>query len=307
MCFERFAKVDQELEVKDWLKVVDEIKTFSPRIHISGGEPFVFKDIIRVIEHIKKNNLYLNITTNGTFLEEYTEELIKSRVDRIDISIDGPEEIHNRIRGVPGTFGKVLRGLKMIKGSRRDLPLIKINSIINFANPETMEEIVEFAQTNGASIIQFIYPLYLEKDAVVSHKNLLHNTLNRDINYWSEANHYKPESGDFCRIQSVMKKIKEKKVIIDIFPKFNAEQFDAYYKNPKRFSEIYEGRCRAMWNTLTILPDGSIESCPDYVVGNVKTQRILPAWNSQKMVFLRKIIRDKRSFSVCRACCFFYQ
>ncbi|MGB9719924.1 MAG: radical SAM/SPASM domain-containing protein [bacterium] len=307
MCFEKFAKVEQELRANDWLRIVDDVKKFHSRIHISGGESFVFTDIIKIIKHIKDNNLYLVITTNGTFLEEYAEMLVKFRVDRVDISIDGPEDVHDRIRGVRGTFNKILRGLEKVNSVKKHLPVIKINSIINFTEPETMKEIVALAQQYRASVSQFIYPFYLGKEAIQQHKKLLQDMLGREINYWCQASHYQPKSGDFGRIQSVIKELARKNVIIDVFPHFNAEQFNAYYNSPRDFDNVYKGGCQAMWNTLTILPDGSIESCPDYVVGNINKEKSLDAWNNQAMAELRKIIINKKFFSVCRACCFYYQ
>ncbi len=308
MCFEKFAKVKEELIPEDWIKIIKEIKKFYPRIHLSGGEPFIFKDISRIIEYIKNNNLYLHITTNGTFLEEYAQEIIRFKVNRIDISIDGPENIHDTIRGIKGTFNKILKGLERLKSLKKSgLPIIKINSIINLKSPETMKEIIKIAQDFDVSIVQFIYPLYLEEDAIIRYKRFLKEVLGKDINYWSQADNYKPEPGNFFNIQSVLKNFPKKEIMIDVFPRFNAEQFEAYYRHPEIFNKVYTGRCRAMWNTITILPDGSIESCPDYVVGNIKTQKVLNAWNNQTMVKLRNIIKDKKFFPVCRACCFFYQ
>ncbi|MEO0184206.1 MAG: radical SAM protein, partial [candidate division WOR-3 bacterium] len=256
---------------------------------------------------IKKNKLYLHITTNGTFLEDYAEEIIRFSVNRIDISIDGPKDVHDRIRGVDGTFDKIIKGLKRLNDTKKHLPILKINSIINFSHPETMNDIVHIAQEYGISIIQFIYPLYLDEDAILNHRRFLLNKIKKNLNYWCYAGHYRPALGDFFAIQSVINRLPKKKLTIDIFPNFNGEQFLVYYKSPREFDKIYKGRCRAMWNTATILPDGSIESCPDYILGNIKQNRFLECWNNHNMKELRKLIIGKRFFSVCRACCFYYQ
>jgi hypothetical protein len=62
-----------------------------------------------------------------------------------------------------------------------------------------------------------------------------------------------------------------------------------------------------MWHTLTLLPDGKMESCPDYVIGSCRRSRLTRIWNGAAMRGLRRRMRKKDFFPVCRACCFFYQ
>ncbi|MEO0136868.1 MAG: radical SAM protein [candidate division WOR-3 bacterium] len=307
MCFEKYARVETEMDYADWVKIIAEIKKFRPRVHISGGEPFVYKGILKLIEHIKKNNLYLHITTNGTFLEDYAGELIKFNVNRIDISIDGAGDTHDKIRGVKGTFNKIIKGLQRLNNLKSRLPILKINSIINIAHPETMNDIINIAQEYRINSIQFIYPLYLDAEALLKHEVFLANKIKKDLNYWCYASHYSPPLGDFFEIQGVINKLPKDKFIIEIFPNFNFDQFRAYYQSPQEFNKVYKGNCRALWNTATILPDGSIESCPDYILGNIKEKEFFNSWNNQAMKELRALILDKKFFSVCRACCFYYQ
>ncbi|MGQ9464110.1 MAG: radical SAM protein [bacterium] len=308
MCFIKYAKVEDELEIKDWFHIIDSIKRFHPRIHISGGEPLVFKDIMKIIEYIKHNDLLLNITTNGTLLGEYAEDLVKYKVNHIDISIDGPEQIHDRLRGVKGTFARIIKGLEKIsKLKKRYFPILKINSIINFNNPETMKEVVVLAAEYGVSAVQFIYPFYLTEDEVFRHRKFLNDVLGRSINYWCQAGRFKPAVRDFYEIGKILNELSRCKVITYVFPRFTSEQFKMYYNEPEEFRKVYPGKCRAMWHTATILPDGGLESCPDYVAGNIKRDDFFAIWNNQPMIELRKLIQEKKFFSVCRACCFYYQ
>lgn len=308
MCFEKYAKVENELECKDWFGIIDSIKRFHPRIHISGGEPFVFKDIMKIIEYIKYHSLFLNITTNGTLLCEYAEDLVKYKVNRIDISIDGPAQIHDRLRGVGGTFARIIKGLeKLCKLKKRFFPILKINSIINFNNPETMKEVVSLAAEYGVSAVQFIYPFYLTESEVFGHRKFLNYVLGRNINYWCHASRFQPAVGDFYEIGKILTELSRQKVMIYVFPCFTSEQFKMYYHAPEDFIKVYTGKCRAMWHTTTILPNGGLESCPDYVAGDIKRDDFFAIWNNQPMIELRKLIKEKKFFSVCRACCFYYQ
>ena len=63
------------------------------KIRLTGGEPLVRKDIIKLIKKLnkKKDNTNLNeitLTTNGTLLEKYSRELKDSGINRINVSLD---------------------------------------------------------------------------------------------------------------------------------------------------------------------------------------------------------------------------
>ncbi len=311
MCFEKYATFENEIGIKDWCRIISEIKRFKPRIHISGGEPFLYSEIIPLIEYIKKNHLFLHITTNGTYLKNFADEITRLKVNQIDISIDGPEEIHDKIRGVKGSFKEIIWGLEELRHCRKNrrLPQVKFNSIIDLENPLTMKEVIRVACEYKVDAVQFIFPLFLDEDSINEHRIFLKKVLNRDTNYWAGADRYQPVVNDPIMIYKRITELlgENKYLLVDIFPHFDIHQFKAYCNPIGRFDRINRGRCRAMWHTATILPDGSVESCPDYVVGNAFSMPFLKIWNNEAMADLRRRIRRNQFFSVCRACCFYYR
>ncbi|MEM7820527.1 MAG: radical SAM protein, partial [Candidatus Aenigmatarchaeota archaeon] len=87
------------------LKMVDRIADFGVRqIDITGGEPFVRKDVFKIIERAHQRNLWINITTNATLLDDQDiERLFQFGVRSLQISIDGAKsETHDKIRGKDG-------------------------------------------------------------------------------------------------------------------------------------------------------------------------------------------------------------
>ena len=114
------------------------------KVRITGGEPLVRKNIAGLIHMIKsiEGIHQLSLTTNGTLLERYAEELADAGLDRVNVSLDSlkPERYREIARG--GNLGAVLRGIEAAE--RAGLTPIKINMVpIRGLNDE---EIGEFAK-----------------------------------------------------------------------------------------------------------------------------------------------------------------
>lgn len=309
MCFIRFTRIPDNLGLEFWKEFVDQL-TFLPRIHLSGGEPLLFENIDALVAHIKARGLFLHITTNGTLLAEHAEALVREKVDQIEVSLDGPAETHDRLRGVAGTFDRVINGLQVLRRRRSHSPYprIKINSIINFEQPARMSELVRSVMNLGVSDVQFIHPLFLNSGQIDEHRRWLSSMLSRDINCWRHADRYPVMPGDISPALDVIERLRRSAEIrITVFPDFRLDQADAYYHNRPGRAALVKPRCAAMWNTATVLANADLESCPDYVVGNCRQTAFLKLWNSEPMRALRHRIRRGHYFSVCRACCFYYQ
>ena len=69
------------------------IKLGTTKIRITGGEPLVRKNVMSLFEnlgsYLKKGSLKeLTLTTNGSQLEKYAQDLFNNGVKRINVSID---------------------------------------------------------------------------------------------------------------------------------------------------------------------------------------------------------------------------
>jgi MoaA/NifB/PqqE/SkfB family radical SAM enzyme len=102
---------------------LEEIQEFAKKnpylkwIAITGGEPFVRNDLSGIIRAFHENceNLYvLSLTTNSlcavNSVEKAISEILKLKIPRftLTLSLDGYEDVHDKVRGVPGNYRKVL-------------------------------------------------------------------------------------------------------------------------------------------------------------------------------------------------------
>jgi MoaA/NifB/PqqE/SkfB family radical SAM enzyme len=139
---------------------LEEIKKISKNtpnfqlLMISGGEPFLREDIVEVVKTFRENNhiLGVGIPTNGTLGDiviEKTKQLlaIDPKMDvNMYFSIDGVGDVHDTIRGVPGTFPKAVETLKKLGAIKKDYPnlSIHINSVISHLSIDGLGDLMNY-------------------------------------------------------------------------------------------------------------------------------------------------------------------
>lgn len=126
----RWRESYRELETKQILSIIDELYNMgTKRIQFTGGDPLLRKDIGTILECCKEKNISTTLSTNGYFVKEKIQELLS--LDRINFSLDGPEDVHDAIRQ-KGSFKKFIEALDITKryGLKAKLTcaLTKINS-----------------------------------------------------------------------------------------------------------------------------------------------------------------------------------
>lgn len=109
-----FLNANEKLSSDEIYKIVDQCAEFGIRkIRITGGEPLVRPDIVKLIGKINEikgiEEIYL--TTNGIFLLDKIEELVKNGLKGVNISLDSLQEERFKKLTRVGQLSKVLEGI----------------------------------------------------------------------------------------------------------------------------------------------------------------------------------------------------
>ena len=98
-----------------YMEFVD-LYNYKPHINITGGEPFVYKDLFKLLDLLEENSVTFGILTNGTLItQKQIEKLSQYKMlSFVQVSIDGDKKTHEKIRG-KGTFNKSIKCLKMLQ------------------------------------------------------------------------------------------------------------------------------------------------------------------------------------------------
>lgn len=129
------------------------------RLSLTGGEPTLRRDVIEVIDVLTRRlpKASVNINTNGFDTErilDLTREILERRRQiSLFVSLDGRDDVHDRVRGVKGAFARTMatiEGLLAMKtrttGDRR-LGL-EINFVLNDLNAGELLPVFEFCRKN---------------------------------------------------------------------------------------------------------------------------------------------------------------
>jgi Fe-coproporphyrin III synthase len=121
---------------------------------LSGGEPTLRKDLPDLVSiYLKHNKIRtVSVPTNGLLPQRIAS--LASAIARLDsqlhvtfnLSIDGFEDTHDRIRGVPGNFRKSLETLRLLRQVAAECPNLEIlvNSVICADNYGEVAPFAEF-------------------------------------------------------------------------------------------------------------------------------------------------------------------
>jgi len=106
-----------ELTTLEMVDALAQLKDIGVNIvRLSGGEPLIRVDISEIVKGCRSLAFEeIHIATNGILLEEKAKALVESGATRFDVSLDGIGEINDRIRGTPGHYSIVLRGIQKVK------------------------------------------------------------------------------------------------------------------------------------------------------------------------------------------------
>jgi radical SAM protein with 4Fe4S-binding SPASM domain len=120
---------------------------------ISGGEPLLRKDLYGIIAYAREHGLSVGLGSNGTTLNQAsTARLAALGLNRLQVSLDGLRESHDRLRCWPGLFDKVLRAIQVaLNAGLRTHVCCTINRL----NGSELEEFTELVSQLGVHRINF--------------------------------------------------------------------------------------------------------------------------------------------------------
>jgi len=156
-CYQAGGLVDElsPAEKRDLLAEITEMLTgweechglhFTPSFNITGGEPLLSPDLFTVMEEIARLGYDQSLLTNGTLVApETAARLAAIGVAGVQVSIEGPPEVHDAIRGA-GSFAASAAGVGHLLESGLQVTL---NATLSRLNAPYLEDMLSLSTELG--------------------------------------------------------------------------------------------------------------------------------------------------------------
>jgi AdoMet-dependent heme synthase len=296
-CYQQGCRPD-DMSLSEITSIIDEISDmltdwkdthhidFTSSFNVTGGEPFLRRDFFNVLEELKNKGFDTFILSNGTLIDrDKADALAKLAVKGVQVSIEGPENIHDAIRG-QGSFSSSVKGIRNLLEA--GIP-VTLNTTLSDVNAPSFMDVIDLASSLGVQRVGFsrLVPTGRGGDML---STMLSQEVLKDL--------YKTIfSFDAKGLQIV-----------------TGDPVASQLNNP----DVHDGEtpfpsggCAAGISGLTILPDGTVTPCRrlPIPIGNVKEDSLREIWATSDVL---QGLRDKSRYtgkcgecskwSACRGC-----
>ncbi len=247
----------------------------------------------------------LTLITNGLALPKFASELVEIGVDQLIVSIDGPAEVHNRVRNHPKSYQRATEGIRQVLFTRGacSAPFVQVSCTISTYTQGHLQDFVNTMGALGVDRIVFNNLIYATTEQVMAQTEVLQ--ANFAVQCFGGGLDNSAFSGvDPALILSELSAIREGPWTERVFvaPPGVEQNLEAYYDS--RALSFQDQFCTAIYRELWILPDGEVAACAhlkDMAMGNIRQAGLMAIWNGPRYRVFRQCLA-KSLLPACMRC-----
>ncbi len=266
------TRVRERMDYENFKTIIDKLPPTVKMVLLwNQGEPFIVKDLPKMIRYAKRRDIYLVTSTNGHYFrkEKMVHSIVKSGIDEVIVSLDGADqEVYEKYR-VGGRLDWVFEGIERLARTknlyRSKTPMIHLQFILMRQNIHQKDDMIRIGQKLGADRISF-------------------KTV--QVTGFEGGESYLPDDPEFTRYQQ--------------------KTSDGRYITRKR--RFFPDDCLRLWYSTVINCDGRISPCcfdkdGDYELGNLISESFSEIWKGEKYQgFRQHLLKDRYNLEMCQDC-----
>jgi Fe-coproporphyrin III synthase len=263
-------------------------------IVFSGGEPLLNCRFPELCRMLRGEGVQLTLLTTGLLVRRYAREIAESFDDAI-VSLDGPEEIHDRIRSVRGAFQLIDSGVKAIREIAAGFP-VRARTTVQKLNFRYLRETVDAAKALDLDGISF---LAVDMTSSAFNRPLVWPIERQDQVGLSAREVEELEAEIRCLLREKAGDLRSG------FVRESAEKFWRIVRHFRAHLGLEQPEaptCNAPWTSAVLDQDGTVRPCFFHApIGTICDQSFEEAINSEKALEFRSTL-DIRKNPICQRC-----
>jgi MoaA/NifB/PqqE/SkfB family radical SAM enzyme len=280
-----------EISFEELQKHMEDFKRLNVlEIVFSGGEALMHTNLWKLCTLLKENKIRITLLSTGLLLENNAQTII-SHIDNVIVSLDGSENVHDKIRNIPEGYKKIARGIAALKKIN---PRYKITarSVVQRLNYNDFPNTVRSAKSIGLDSISFLAAdvstsafnhtsgtlngVALQKNDVIEFEKILEQS------FVELRDEY--ESGFIAESPEKMRRVLQ------------------YYKALNGEGNYPKINCNAPWVSAVVESNGDVMPCFFHKpYGNIHQQKFTDIINSREAVTFREKL-DMATDNICSKC-----
>lgn len=279
-----------ELTTQECLDVIDRLAALGTReITLIGGEAFLRPDWLDIIKAIRKHDIYCATQTGAlNFTQARLDAAIEAGLQGIGVSIDGLPDLHDRLRGVPGSYDMAINTLKRARdaGLNRSVNTQIGAQTIPMLRP-IMHRIIEAGAQQWQLQLTVAMGNAVDNDDILLQPYQLGELMPLLAQLFSEAH----EQG------------------LILIAGNNIGYFGPYehkFRSIENATSHWNG-CSAGQTSMGLEADGTVKGCPSlategFAGGNIRDLPLDEIWNTSEEIHFGRLRSVDDLWGFCRTC-----
>jgi Fe-coproporphyrin III synthase len=297
-------------------RVLDSAAEFRPRpkIGLAFTEPLNHAHIIDFCNEIASRGFYASMTSNGYLLPRRAEELVRSGLDELTISVDGPPALHDTIRGRKGSFARLYEGITKLNEAkarlRRNTPLVRISGTISDLNYRNIRSLLQVLAPLRPDRINIGHLSFITPEMADAHNATHHGDFHVERSSIGDMDLSVIDPAELAEEIASAKEFAaqlEPPLNLTFHPDLSTtEQLEQYYHRPEEY--VGGKRCTDPFKMMMVNTDGTVipahSRCYNYPLGNVREVSLTEIWNNARYTAFRQVLYQAGgTLPACTRCC----
>lgn len=279
-------KLNNELSLEEVKKIIDqlsEMKVFN--VCFLGGEPLMREDLFEILEYTSNLNIGVSFSTNGSLINDHIiNELEKINIFKVQVSLDGLQETHNKIRGVSSSFQTAINAIKKFTKSGIR---VEVSTTVNKLNLHELNDLIQLSSLLGANSFKAIPFMPVGRGSKAKYLSLTPKDMKE---YVTTIHNLKKKYDNQIYIHTE----ETYSWLLERPPKSSV--FDSYIKNLN---------CAAGTTQIVISSNGLVFPCPflhNLVAGDLRKEELSKIWSESKILLKFREVKKENLKGKCREC-----